>query len=87
MAVLMIGFPSWLFAAYLNMSLYPIALAAAIPMFLFAVTFQPTYACTQVRVKWTNFLAFAYGRVLLCTVPSAVAGVMLLAFAYPDGFS
>jgi hypothetical protein len=83
--VLMIGFLSWLLVAYLDMGLYGIALGAAIPIFLFAVTFQPIYACRQVRLKWTTFLTRTYGRVLLCTVPSAVVGVILLASIYPKG--
>jgi len=82
MIVLSIGFLCWSFAAHFNMQPYGVGLAAAIPIFLFVVTFQRIYASRQVRLKWATSLTRTYGRVPLCTVPSAVGRVILLAFAY-----
>ncbi|MHC5060997.1 MAG: lipopolysaccharide biosynthesis protein [Planctomycetota bacterium] len=76
---------SWLFAVYFNMKLYGIALGSAVPMFLFSVTFRPAYACRQIGMNWLSYLARAYGRVLLCTLPSAVAGLVLVRVIYPEG--
>jgi len=83
--VFVIGLLSWLFAVYFNMQLYGIALGSAVPIFLFSVIFAPAYACRQIGMNWPDYLARAYGRILLCTVPSAAAGLALIQVAYPEG--
>jgi len=83
--VIAIGLLSFLFAVYFNMKLYGIALGAAIPILIFEATFKPAYACRQLGMKWASYLARAYGRVLLCTIPSAAAGLVLIRVAYPKG--
>ena len=67
------------------MKLYGIALGTAIPILIFEATFKPSYACRQFGMKWTSYLARAYGRVLLCTLPSAAAGLFLVRMIYPEG--
>ena len=83
--VIAIGLLSFLFAVYFNMKLYGIALGTAIPILIFEATFKPAYACRQFGMKWTSYLARAYGRVLLCTLPSAAAGLFLVRMIYPEG--
>lgn len=84
--VLAIGILSWLFAVHFDMRLYGIALGSAIPILLFAATFQPAYSCRQLGLKLLSYLNRAYSRVFLCTIPSAIAAIVMLKFVYPEGF-
>ncbi len=68
-----------------GMELHGIALGTAIPILIFALFFQPLYACRQIGLRWRGYLVAVYPRVLLCTLLTCAVAWLLRAFVYPHG--